>query len=249
MQRKALYIFLTLLLVTVLAALAQSPTSSAPAGGSETKDPYGATLDHPNPGSAPAATGQPYNSTNVNEGQTPATGTKTATTPAESSTTTSTSSNTPSDTSASTTPSTDTSATTNKSLPRTASDLPLLATIGLLALGGALTVRSIAASAQRPWGPAPRSARFCTDPVPGAGNPRRQVSSYLVLPRGCFSWHARRTRGPRRPLRPAREESFFLPCRDVALVAWSKLWRQVIRRPAAASPEDASRCRRSSRRA
>jgi len=143
MQRKALYIFLTLLLVAVLAALAQSPTSSNP-GGSETKDPYGATLDHPNPGSAPAATGQPYNSTNVNEGQTPATGKTTATTPAESSTTTSTSSNTPSDTGASTTPSTDTSANTNKSLPRTASDLPLLATIGLLALGGALTVRSIA---------------------------------------------------------------------------------------------------------
>ena len=142
MQRKALYIFLTLLLVAALAALAQSPTSSNP-GGSETKDPYGATLDHPNPGSAPAATGQPYNSTNVNEGQTPATGKTTATTPAESSTTTSTSSNTPSDTGASTTPSTDTSA-TNKSLPRTASDLPLLATIGLLALGGALTVCSIA---------------------------------------------------------------------------------------------------------
>ncbi|HYL05157.1 MAG TPA: hypothetical protein VE075_03905 [Thermoanaerobaculia bacterium] len=145
MKRNALYIFLTLLLATALTALAQSPTSSNP-GGSETKDPYGATLDHPNPGSAPAATGQSYNSNKVNEGQTPATATPTTAEPSPSSSTPSTadtsgSSMSNSSTSGSSTTTTDT---TQKSLPRTASELPLLATIGLLALGGALTVRSIA---------------------------------------------------------------------------------------------------------
>jgi hypothetical protein len=138
MKRNVLYLFMTLLLASVLAVLAQSPTSGNP-GGSETKDPYGATLDHPNPGSAPGATGQPYNSNKINEGQTPATGTTTATTPSSSSST---------DTSNSTATTTDNSGTANntanQSLPRTASDLPLLATIGLLALGGALTVRSFA---------------------------------------------------------------------------------------------------------
>jgi hypothetical protein len=143
MKRNALYIFLTLLLATALTALAQSPTSSNP-GGSETKDPYGATLDHPNPGSAQGATGQSYNTNKVNEGQTPASTTPTTAAPADSST----SSSTTTDTSGSSTPSTTTDTTNNvtpnKSLPRTASELPLLATIGLLALGGALTVRSIA---------------------------------------------------------------------------------------------------------
>lgn len=136
MTRNALYIFLTLLLATALTALAQSPTSSNP-GGSETKDPYGATLDHPNPGSTQGATGQSYNSNKVNEGQTPASATP-ATAPDTTSTTT--------DTSGSSMPSTttDNNVTPAKSLPRTASELPLLATIGLLALGGALTVRSIA---------------------------------------------------------------------------------------------------------
>ncbi len=138
MKRNVLYLFMTLLLASVLAVLAQSPTSGNP-GGSETKDPYGATLDHPNPGSAPGATGQSYNSKNINEGQTPATGTTTATTPSSPSST---------DTSSSTATTTDNSGTANntanQSLPRTASDLPLLATIGLLALGGALTVRSFA---------------------------------------------------------------------------------------------------------
>jgi hypothetical protein len=142
MKRNVLYLFLTLLLATALAALAQSPTSSNP-GGSETKDPYGATLDHPNPGSAPGATGQSYNANNVNEGQTPATGTTTATTPNPPPTSST-------GMSGSTSATTDTSgsakndAAANKALPRTASDLPLLATIGLLALGGALTVRSLA---------------------------------------------------------------------------------------------------------
>jgi pectate lyase len=149
MKRNALYIFLILVLATALAALAQSPTSSN-MGGSQTKDPYGATLDHPNPGSTAGATGQSATQTNVNEGQTPASGATTATpetTPSTSSTTTST---TVDNTSGSSTSTTDTSGTNSTDaaaggkLPRTASDLPLLATIGLLALGGALTVRSLA---------------------------------------------------------------------------------------------------------
>jgi hypothetical protein len=136
MKRNVLYLFLTLLLATALAALAQSPTSSNP-GGSETKDPYGATLDHPNPSSAnpsaaPVATGQPDNANNVNQGQTPATGMSTATAPSPASP----------DPSGSSTATTDNNA--NQSLPRTASELPLLAIIGLLAVGGALTVRSLA---------------------------------------------------------------------------------------------------------
>ena len=143
MKRNALYIFLILLLATALTALAQSPSSSN-MGGSETKDPYGATLDHPNPGSTAGATGQSATQTNVNEGQTPATGATTAT-PSTSSTTTST---TTDNTSGSSTTTTDTannpSTSAGGKLPRTASDLPLLATIGLLALGGALTVRSLA---------------------------------------------------------------------------------------------------------
>jgi hypothetical protein len=145
MKRNALYIFLTLLLATALTALAQSPTSSAPPGGSETKDPYGATLDHPNPNSG--ATAQPSNSTNANAGQTPATSTPVTAEPSTSSTPAATP-----DTSSSSMPSSSTSGSTSttndvtsqKSLPRTASELPMLATIGLLALGGALTVRSIA---------------------------------------------------------------------------------------------------------
>jgi hypothetical protein len=144
MHRKFFSLFLTLLLVGALAALAQSPTSSNP-GGSETKDPYGATLDHPNPGSpnpakpAPA----PMTTTEPTTAATPATTTDstppaTATPPATSSynsTTTDTTANPPS------TPSTTSD---YKALPHTASDLPLLVIIGLLALGGALTVRSIA---------------------------------------------------------------------------------------------------------
>ncbi|HVR07036.1 MAG TPA: hypothetical protein VMW75_03245 [Thermoanaerobaculia bacterium] len=143
MKRNALYIFLTLLLATALTALAQSPTSSNP-GGSETKDPYGATLDHPNPGSTQGATGQSYNSNKVNEGQTPATATPTTAEPSPSSSTDNSMSNSSTSGSSTTDTSGTTSDTSQKSLPRTASELPLLATIGLLALGGALTVRSIA---------------------------------------------------------------------------------------------------------
>jgi hypothetical protein len=150
MKRNALYIFLILLLATALTALAQSPSSSN-MGGSETKDPYGATLDHPNPGSAQGATGQSATQTNVNEGQTPATGATTATPATAPSTSSTTTSTTVDNTSGSSTSTTDTSGAANDTstassgkLPRTASDLPLLATIGLLALGGALTVRSLA---------------------------------------------------------------------------------------------------------
>jgi hypothetical protein len=148
MKRNTLSIFLILVLATALAALAQSPTTSN-MGGSQTKDPYGATLDHPNPGSTAGATGQSATQTNVNEGQTPATGsTTTEPTPSTSSTTTSTTTDNTSGSSTSTTDNSgtapDTSTTASGKLPRTASDLPLLATIGLLALGGALTVRSLA---------------------------------------------------------------------------------------------------------
>jgi len=147
MKRNALYLFLILVLATALAALAQSPTSSN-MGGSQTKDPYGATLDHPNPGSTAGATGQSATQTNVNEGQTPAAGATTATPDTTPSTTSTTTSSTVDNTSGSSTLPTDTtnntSTTAGGKLPRTASDLPLLATIGLLALGGALTVRSLA---------------------------------------------------------------------------------------------------------
>jgi len=144
MKRNVLYIFLILLLATALTALAQSPTTSN-MGGSTTKDPYGATLDHPNPGAAAGATGQSATQTNVNEGQTPASGATTATPATPPSTDTSSSATSPSTSTTDTSgTASSTSATGNGSLPRTASDLPLLATIGLLALGGALTVRSLA---------------------------------------------------------------------------------------------------------
>src|SRR5262249_39698103 len=127
MLRKPLYLFLTLMLVAFLAVVAQSPTSSNP-GGSETKDPYGATLDHPNPRSAAGASGKSYNSSTVKEGQTPAASKPTEATPSTTeSSSSATSSTSPSDTSSTAGTSTDTG--TNKSLPRTASDLPLLATL------------------------------------------------------------------------------------------------------------------------
>jgi hypothetical protein len=148
MKRNALYIFLILLLATALTALAQSPTSSS-MGGSETKDPYGATLDHPNPSSAPSATAQPATEPNIPAANAPAATPATpATTPSTSSTTTSTTvdntSGTPTSTTDTSSTANDTSTTASGKLPRTASDLPLLATMGLLALGGALTVRSLA---------------------------------------------------------------------------------------------------------
>ena len=143
MHRKFFSLFLTLLLVGALAALAQSPTSSNP-GGSETKDPYGATLDHPNPGSPNPAKPAPVTATTTESttATTPSTTTTTESTPPATSTyNSSTTSNDNMATPAASAPSTTSD---SKSLPRTASDLPLLVIIGLLALGGALTVRSIA---------------------------------------------------------------------------------------------------------
>lgn len=143
MQRKILFLFLTLLVAAFMTALAQSPTSSNP-GGSETKDPYGATLDHPNPGSAPGATGEKYDKNKVNEGQTPASPTPSTASSATTDTGATTSTPSTSSTDMSSSSANTTSTDTGKTLPRTASDLPLLATIGLLALGGALMVRSLA---------------------------------------------------------------------------------------------------------
>jgi hypothetical protein len=158
MHRKFFSLFLTLLLVGALAALAQSPTSSN-TGGSETKDPYGATLDHPNPGSPNPARTAPVTATTTTESTTAATPPATTTT-VSTTVTTPPAATTTEPTPAATPPATSTnnsSPTTNDnlatgtsttsapdSLPRTASELPLLAVIGLLALGCALMVRSIA---------------------------------------------------------------------------------------------------------
>jgi hypothetical protein len=148
MHRKFFSLFLTLLLVGALAALAQSPTSSN-TGGSETKDPYGATLDHPNPGSpnpakpAPA----PMTTTESTTVATPPATTMDSTPPAATTPPATSSYNSSTTDNTATAPSTPSTADTTsdaKALPRTASDLPLLVIIGLLALGGALTVRSIA---------------------------------------------------------------------------------------------------------
>jgi hypothetical protein len=140
MQKKIFSLFLTLLVTAALAVLAQSPTSSAPPGGSTTKDPYGATLDHPNPGST-----MPQ----------PGSATTTTTTPAPSSSMTTTSTDTAATPSTSTT-TTDTTpapaSTTDNSqqtLPRTGSDLPLMLAIGLLALASAFTLRTFSSSKAR----------------------------------------------------------------------------------------------------
>lgn len=146
MHRKLFSLFLTLLLVGALAALAQSPTSSNP-GGSETKDPYGATLDHPNPGSPNPAKQAPVTTTTTESTTvaTPPTTTTESTPPAATTPPATSSYNSSTTDNTATTPSTpSTTSDDSKALPRTASDLPLLVIIGLLALGGALTVRSIA---------------------------------------------------------------------------------------------------------
>jgi cobalamin biosynthesis Mg chelatase CobN len=147
MQRKALSLFLSLLVVTALVALAQSPTSSAPGTGtSATQDPYGATLDHPNPNSATEPT-----SGKIKTSTAPATD-ATATSSGMSTTTNTTTTNTATTDQTAPAPSgmTDNSAATSSSttsgsgtLPRTASELPLIAALGLLALFGALAVRTL----------------------------------------------------------------------------------------------------------
>lgn len=140
MQPKLISLSLSLLLAGALAVMAQSPTSSAPPGQSTTKDPYGATLDHPNPNSGATA------STAVTQTSTPTD--TSATTPTDTSATTpstpSTTSSMPADSSTTSTDPNGSAATTSPSntLPRTASDIPLIGALGLLALGGALTLRA-----------------------------------------------------------------------------------------------------------
>jgi hypothetical protein len=161
MQRKIFTLFISFLMVAALAALAQSPTSSAPPGSSTTQDPYGATLDHPNPtgnnstppitdsrtatqGSSTTTTMTPTST----DSSTPAADTSSSTNSNMTSTpaTDSSSSMTNNASSTPTTTTADTSANVNgaQTLPRTASELPLLAALGLLALGGALTARTFA---------------------------------------------------------------------------------------------------------
>jgi hypothetical protein len=142
MRKKTLSLFLGLLVTVALAVWAQSPTTSAPPGSSTTQDPYGATLDHPNPNSANNANTPITDSNSQNSRTRPNQGNSNDATPAmsgsaRSSTTTSTGTDNGS-------PSSSPAASDSSSLPRTASDLPLLAVIGLLALGSALMVRSIA---------------------------------------------------------------------------------------------------------
>ena len=169
MSRKIFTLFISLLVAAALAVLAQSPTTSAPTGSSSTQDPYGATLDHPNPtgnNSTPPITdshtalqGNTTTTTVASSPGTPATGTDnsaattTSATPStdsmsnnSSTTTTTTATTAPSTTTTSTTPDTSTSTDTNSptTLPRTGSELPLLAALGLLALCGAVTARTFA---------------------------------------------------------------------------------------------------------
>jgi hypothetical protein len=164
MSRKIFTLFISLLVTAALAALAQSPTSSAPPGSSSTQDPYGATMDHPNPtgnnSTAPITDSRSAtqgNSTTTTMTTAPAAAAPAAT-PTDSSTSTSTSmstipvtdstSNNAATTTATAPVTTDTSTSTDvntpTTLPRTASELPLLAVLGLLALGGAVTTRTFA---------------------------------------------------------------------------------------------------------
>ncbi len=141
MTSKIVSLSMSLLLATALAVMAQSPTTSAPPGGGATHDPYGATMDHPNPSSATAGntvTTTPQNgstdtsaTTGSNNNNTDNSATPTAT--SNNTTTTTTTSTT--DTSSNTAPST---------LPKTASDLPLFAAMGFLALAGACVMRASA---------------------------------------------------------------------------------------------------------
>ena len=139
MQLKLISLSLSLLLAGALAVMAQSPTSSAPPGQSTTKDPYGATLDHPNPNSGAAAS-----TATTSQSTAPATTTTTTTTSTDSTATTPTTSSStmPTDTTATGTDQNGSAATASNTLPRTASDIPLIGALGLLALGGALTLRA-----------------------------------------------------------------------------------------------------------
>jgi hypothetical protein len=144
MTNKIVSLSISLLLASALAVMAQSPTTSAPPGGGATHDPYGATMDHPNPSSATAGntvTTTPQNgsadtsaTTGSNNNNTDNSATPTATSNNDNTSTTTTTTST-TDTSSNTTPST---------LPKTASDLPLFAAMGFLALAGACVMRASA---------------------------------------------------------------------------------------------------------
>jgi LPXTG-motif cell wall-anchored protein len=155
MSRKIFTLFISLLVASALAALAQSPTTSAPPGASSTQEPIGATLDHPNPtgNTQPVGTTTTTTVATTPNPATPASPTTDSSTMTDSNagaTTSATTTNnnmaTPAPTTTTTT--TDTSAATDvntpATLPRTGSELPLLAALGLLALGGAMTARTFA---------------------------------------------------------------------------------------------------------
>ncbi len=153
MSRKIFTLFISLLVAAALAVLAQSPTTSAPPGSTATQDPYGATLDHPNPvgNTAPVGTTTSTTVPITTNSAAPATDTSTATSSTTSTdsmnnnTTPTTSATTPTTTTDTSTPAgTSTDASTPQTLPRTGSELPLLAALGLLALGGAVTARTFA---------------------------------------------------------------------------------------------------------
>jgi LPXTG-motif cell wall-anchored protein len=136
---------LSLLLAGALAVLAQSPTTSAPPGSGATHEPFGATLDHPNPNSAApqgsvTTTTAPSDQSLTGSVSTTDSATPAATTTASTTTTTTTTAATD-NTNA---PAADS---TPASLPKTGSELPLFAAIGLLALGGAIVLRSTGARA------------------------------------------------------------------------------------------------------
>lgn len=139
MRRTSLsLVILATLLVFAVAALAQSPMTNAP-GSTVNKKPFEATSDHPNPGSvAPGRV--------VETGNTPATATQPSTTtetPSSTAAETPPSSTTPSDTTSGSTMTSTLSTPRSDALPKTASGLPLLGALGLLALSGGLLARSI----------------------------------------------------------------------------------------------------------
>jgi cobalamin biosynthesis Mg chelatase CobN len=142
MRRTSLsLVILATLLVFAVAAVAQTPMTNAP-GPTVNKKPFEATSDHPNPGSpAPGRV--------TETGSTPATTTQpssTAETPSSTAAETPPSSTTPSSTASSsdtTSGSTMASTPSSSTLPKTASGLPLLGALGLLALSGGLLARSL----------------------------------------------------------------------------------------------------------
>jgi LPXTG-motif cell wall-anchored protein len=137
MRRTSLsLVILATLLVFAVAALAQSPMTNAP-GSTVNKKPFEATSDHPNPGSvAPGRVAE--------TGNTPATATQpSTTTETPSSTAAETPPSSTTSSSDTTSGSTMTSTQSSSTLPKTASGLPLLGALGLLALSGGLLARSI----------------------------------------------------------------------------------------------------------